>query len=297
MDDIELISNERKKTVFRLEYGNNKCIREIIKNKAPLRKNKRDCWTTSEYFFNNYTVYELSNENDLKNSTVIVTCNNLQGLTWKDLFNIQEDNIEFNTNIEQGAWITYYKNKIRYTVTDNQEIIALVQIEKKENQIITILSKAKTEELENSINNNLANQILLIDTLKKVTYDYKEISNFLESLNKYCINISKEEIEKQLLLIEKKELQENVDILTKRINNINEQNEELTKYANITEEKNKKTIDEIERVKNENEKLKNSIVNVRKLITKKCAYIPILGRLIIKDLNREFGENALPGGK
>lgn len=295
-NEVENISNNRKELMFELEKQNIEQIKELIKQNNPVRSSKKNIWSTYEYSFNNCTIYKLTNEKDIDNSTILVTYNNLKGLTWKDLINIQEDNIEFNTNIEYGAWITYYKNKIRYIVSYNKEIIASIQIEKKENKII-ILEKAKTKELEKLIINNLTENILLIDILRNITYDNNEINKFLEELNKYCMCVNRTEFEKQLLIIEKGELQENIDVLTKKINSVTKQVEKLTECVNAAEEKSKKTISEIDRVKNENENLKNSIFNARKMIAKKCAYIPILGKLIIRDLNMEFGENALPNGK
>lgn len=295
INDSEEVSSERKEKIFELEEQNIENIKKTIKQNNPIRKNCKNAWTTYEYCSNNCIIYKLTNKEDTDNSTIIVTNNILKGLSWKDLINIQNNN-ELETNIEQGAWITYYKDKIRYTISYNKEVIVSIQIEKKENEIV-ILGIAKTEELEKNIRENLINEILLIDILKNITYDSNDINKFIEELNKYCITVSRTEIEKQLLILEKKELQENVNILVKKVNNATKQIEELTKYASIAEEKTKRTIEEIDRVKNENDNLKNSIFNVRKSVLKRCAYIPIIGRLIAKDFNKEFGENALPSGK
>ena len=51
------------------------------------------------------------------------------------------------------------------------------------------------------------------------------------------------------------------------------------------------------RIVAENESLKTNIFNIRKYVTKRCAFIPIIGRLIIKEMNKELGSKALPEGE
>ena len=102
--------------------------------------------------------------------------------------------------------------------------------------------------------------------------------------------MNKYKAENELLIIEKQELQEEINRLTLKINNATKQIDSITDKINISETETKK-------ITSENESLKNSIVNVRKMLVKRCGFIPILGRLILKDLNKEFGEKALPSGK
>lgn len=294
--EIEAISEIRKLKIYELEEQNIKNIlNKVNKNNCERQKNK-DNWITKKYNLCNYIVYELiEKDSDLKDSTILVSSNELKKLSWMDLIQIREEKNDWKTNIEQGIWIASYKNKIRYTIVLNKKIVIALQIQKVEDK--TILSYfTETEEIEKQLQENLKDKVLLINILKGIEYKNPTIEKLIKDFDINCITINQNEMEKQILIEEKQELQKNVDILTEQINSITKQINEISRQADSAEKEAKKTIEEINRVTKENENLKNSIMNVRKTISKKCAYLPIIGRILIKELNKEFGERALPNG-
>lgn len=296
MNNIEGISDIRKEKIYNIEKQNIENIKKVIEQTTETRKNSKNNLTTREYQLQNSIIYKLTKDGNDEDYTIVISPNKLKGLAWNDLTNIQENNYEWQTNIESGIWITCYKNKIRYTISKDKKVLVGIQLVKAENEV-TISYFAQSQEIEKQIQENAKNEILLIDILKSVNYNIDGINTILDELNINCVTVNTNEIKIQALVEEKEELQKNVDLLTEQINGVKKQIDEISKQANIAEKETKKTIEEIGRVTKENESLKNSIVNVRKAIAKKCAYIPIIGRLIIKELNKEFGENMLPEGK
>jgi len=291
--EMKEVSETRKESVFNIEKQNIKNIIAVIRENESKRENVKGEWITKEYDLSNSIVYELTGIKE--EPTILISPKKIKKLSWSDLIQIRENSQVWSTNIEQGIWITSYNDKVRYTIVDNKNIILGVQIEKIEEKI-KFSYCTENEEIANQLKSNAQDKILLIDMLKEIEYDNNKIKEMLKELNLNCITINKNEVEKQILIQEKIELQKNVNDLTEQINDITKQVNDISKQADSAEAQVKKTMEEINKVTKENESLKNSIMNVRKAIAKKCSYLPIIGRLLIKELNKEFGEKALPNG-
>ncbi len=296
IDYLEEPSNERKQKTFELEEQNIEEIKGLLKINSPIREKNKDIWTTNEFKLDKCTVYELINHDEPENPTFIITNIALKGLSWGDLIDIRAKKASFKTNVEKGVWITYYKNKIKYTVSYNKDVIACIQIEKNAYNV-NISFYSNDKQVEKELIENAKTKVLLIDVLKDIDYNNSEINEMIDAVKNNLIYLDEKEIEKQLLIVEKEELQQSVKLLTLKVNRATEKINKISKDADIAEKKTKTTLEEISRIKRENEDLKVSISNVKKLIAKKCTYIPFVGRAIIRILNTEFGENALPSGK
>ena len=294
MSNIQELSNIEKEKIYEIEKQNIENIKEKTKQAKILRKNEKNGLVIKQFKLLKAIVYEITSTENKNDVAYLISPSNLAGLSWGDLEAINQNNV-WQTNIKNGIWISSSESKIKYTIAKNKNVIVGVELQKIEN-VIEFACYSKISGVEEKIVQNTKNEVLLVNVLDKIEYPDIEIKQYIKELKQNCITIDQNEIEKEILIQEKEKLQKNVDSLKEQINIITQKIDQISKQADIAEKESKKAMAEIGRVTKENENLKNSIVNVRRAVTKKCAYIPIVGRIIIKELNKEFGENALPNG-
>ena len=288
MNNIQGISNSRKNKMFEFEKQNIEKIENEIKEIEYTRVSNKDEWSTREYNLNGFVIYEFKKENE-ESSLVLISPKKLKGLSWSELINCMEKDDKWETNVEEGIWISSYNNTIKYIVSYMKEVLVGVEL-KKNNDFVNISYFAKSQEWKNEIENSIKDKFSVLNILERINYGSNDLLSCIKEFKNKWVNISSNDIEKQILIEEKEELE-------KRIVDITEQINKLSKQADMAEKETKKTIEEISKVTKENESLKDSIMNVRKAIAKKCAFLPIAGRILIREINKEFGENALPGGR
>lgn len=292
MNKVLEISNIKKEKIFNMEKQNIEKIASLLKDKNEVRQNSKGELNTKQFELNNLFVYELSNKNS-EQKTILISAQKLKGLTWMDMTLIQEDSSKWDTNIENGLWITSYNNIIRYTISNKKQAIIGLQIEKIGESSYRLSYFCNSAKLSSDIESGMQNEILFINLLKKIEFENSTIKEIIEEFYNKCIYIDKYETERQVLIAEKQALENDVNELNEKINKIVSQIEEISRQADVAEQESKKTIEEISKVTKENENLKNSIINIRKNFAKKFSFIPIIGKIIMKELNKEFGEDIL----
>lgn len=303
LKEIKGMSNSRRNNVFNYEISNIKELYSICKKRVDYKEIENEDEEIKEFKFSNFYTYfikEKGKEENFQNNNIFITKWDFLNETNPKKWELSSDN---KFKIETGMWVSTIGENIDYTIVLENEVIAKVKLNK-ENEEIVVSYYAKNEDVERQILENSTKECTAMQLLSSINYNNSEIEEVVDLFKSVFLSEKVELVEQKILKQENEELQQKVIELNKKIEEITNRITEISIEATKADNETKKTIEEMHeisketlKVKKENESLKTNIFNIRKFITKKCAFVPFLGRIIIKEINKELGSQALPSGE
>lgn len=300
--EISEVSDSRKNNIFKYEISNIEELYSVCANKDNYKKVVKDNKEIRQYRFLNFWAYfvkEEGAEETIENNKIFIT--KKEFLKKIDSSESEQDDIQLK--MDNGMWISVEGWKIEYNVIWESNTLLTIEV-KKEGENTYISYFTADEKISKQIVERVKGVCTVLELFDSIEYSVEEVKEVVELFKKAFSYEKVEGLENKILIEENKELYQKVCELNNKLEEITNKVNEISLEASRADRETKKTIEEMHqisketlKIKRENESLKTNIFNIRNFVTKRCAFIPIIGRIIIKEMNKELGSKALPSGE
>ena len=300
--EISEISSSRKNNIFKYEISNIEELYSVCANRDNYKKTVKDGKEIRQYRFLNFWAYFVKDEaaeETIENNKIFIT--KKEFLEENDSYECEEDNIELK--MHNGMWISIDGWKIEYNMVWESNNLLTVEV-KKEGENTYVSYFTADEKISEQVIEKAKKVCTVLELFDAIEYSVEESKEVIEVFKKVFDYEKIEELENKVLIEENQELYQKINDLNNKLEEITNKVNEISLEASRADKETKKTIEEMHqisketlKIKRENESLKTNIFNIRNFVTKRCAFIPIIGRIIIKEMNKELGSKALPSGE